>query len=754
MSAVRYGAYGAEWWHWSAELGLTADLLPVVSNPHAIISATSTLRSLGKTPSRYNQNREVGGIKDWTTFTSQLSHIDSWARNPDYGICLQTRSVRALDVDIDDPALAGRIHRTAFEHLGKLPVRRRPGSSRLLMIFRLPGPFAKRAHALAPGALVELLGDGQQCVIAGTHPSGGRYTWDGGCPGEIPEVTLEQVDAFWHAIGADAPGGPDLLRSTGEPRGSLPDPGSDETARWLVAQGWVQGEGREGELWVRCPWEAEHTGDSGRSQTAYFPAGTGGYAQGHFHCLHAHCAGRTDADFLDAIDFRASFEADFAEEADTIGAQETRHSSAAPLDRDSSSDAPGPVGDAAAQVVKANGALPAAWARLKRDRKGFRPTVDNVVRALSTPGWGLKLGYDTFRRETVAAEWSEREGEEAWRPIGHRDSILLRQKLDQYGFLPVGRELLADALHVVAHAREFNLGAEWLERLSWDRRERIETFYTAYAGTPEGAYTRAVGLYTWTALAGRLGFPGTKADMVPVWVGGQGVNKTWSAEALAPFEGAHVTLDLTHRDENLARRMSGRCVWEISELRGLQTRDADSIKDFISERADTWIPKYQELAVRVPRQGLFIGTTNNRQFLADPTGNRRWLPIEIPRFDRAAVLRDRDQLWAEGYHRFMLEGVAWEAAERLAREVHGDYEIRDEILETEVSEWLAKQDPALRASGVVLRDVALGCGFDPRHINRAVENRLGAVLKNMGWDNSTRPRSEDGTRKRVWKIIN
>ena len=52
---------------------------------------------------------------------------------------------------------------------------------------------------------------------------------------------------------------------------------------------------------MHCPWADEHTGDSGETEAVWYAAGTGGYEQGHYKCLHAHCAKRTDAEFLHAL---------------------------------------------------------------------------------------------------------------------------------------------------------------------------------------------------------------------------------------------------------------------------------------------------------------------------------------------------------------------------------------------------------------------------------------------------------------------
>ncbi len=58
-----------------------------------------------------------------------------------------------------------------------------------------------------------------------------------------------------------------------------------------------------GKYAIRCPFEAEHSQPhgAGDSSTVYMRAHTGGYAAGHFACKHAHCAGRTDADYRRAL---------------------------------------------------------------------------------------------------------------------------------------------------------------------------------------------------------------------------------------------------------------------------------------------------------------------------------------------------------------------------------------------------------------------------------------------------------------------
>lgn len=314
---MTFGALPAEWDHLSLILGLTSDLLPVVSNPNATISPQSKMKSLGKTPSRYNGRNEVAGIKDWTQKHATIDEVTRWRDQPDYGICIQTRTVRALDVDIENEHIAKEIHYEIEKYLARiLPMRRREGSTKFLLLLQLTGDMPKRVIQTDHG-IIEFLATGQQFIACGTHPSGARYEWVGGLPEEIPELQPHEFEKLWARL-IECFAAEGTTSSTEAPtvrHGKISEAAqNDPVAQSLVAKGFVKSTERDGRLHITCPFEAEHTAGSDDSATTYFPAFTGGFARGHFACLHAHCAKRTDGEFLDALGISTGVENDFTVE--------------------------------------------------------------------------------------------------------------------------------------------------------------------------------------------------------------------------------------------------------------------------------------------------------------------------------------------------------------------------------------------------------------------------------------------------------
>jgi hypothetical protein len=295
----------------AVRLGLLEDLLPVVSNPSAVISPNSKLTTVGKAPSLYNKDRLVVGIKDWPERKTTAAMVEAWKREPDYGICIQTRRLRALDIDIEDTALAGAVVAAVYQHLRiALPKRYRANTGRCLLVFWLladeQGDFHTQSFHVASGEVVEFRATGQQFVAVGTHPSGTRYQWgDLDClpdADEIPTLDRKQFERLWASLEVHFALPDSSTKSNGSTRSTVAADAikNDPVAQKFIDADMVRGNRRpDGRIDVHCPWESEHSGDSGATETTYFMPHTNHYPEGGFKCLHAHCAKRTLRDVLE-----------------------------------------------------------------------------------------------------------------------------------------------------------------------------------------------------------------------------------------------------------------------------------------------------------------------------------------------------------------------------------------------------------------------------------------------------------------------
>lgn len=741
MDTPSWGASPEAWRHFAQRLGLTEDLLPVVSNPHAKIAELSKLKDLGKTPSRYNNAGQVVGIPSWTAQLTTEKQVKLWSSQGDLGICVQTRNVRAIDIDIEHVDRAREVMEMFQFALGPLPVRRRPGTGKCLLALRVAGSLTKRVLRTEHGA-IEFLASGQQFVAVGTHvKSRERYEWvdaDGvlGLPDVIPKVTQAEFDMVWsvveRALGAESL----VARRSGlvptRPRVAS-DAWGDPMVPWLEQNDWVREFDRDGRVHIRCPWEHEHTTDSGPSATTYFPAGVGGYEQGHFRCLHAHCAARGDREFLDALGIGVA--SDF-EPIGPLPDPEVGLPGAAAVTPIEGIGSPG-VGERMALAPPTFDDA-GAWPTLQRNKAGrILPTADNAIAVMLRPDiCGARICYDEFKALVMVAF----EGDKVWRPLRDTDYTVIRATLERRGFEKLGKELVRDGIMVAAEHFRIDSAIDWAQRLRWDGVPRVATFFSRYMGAEDRPYVRAVAMYLWTALAARCLDPGHKVDMVPVLISKQGTGKTSMVEALAPEPEAFVEINLQTDEDKLARMLRGKLVAEIAELRGINGRDAESIKAWISRRYEEWVPKYVEHATRFARRMVLIGTHNKDEFLDDETGERRWLPLRVGKADLGALRADVEQLWAEAVELFDAGGLQWQQAEALALEEHAAFKVHDEWEEL-IAEWLnadgmdGQDGPRRGDQPVSLKAVLAGAiGLNAREITRQTELRAGKALRKLGFE--------------------
>jgi len=164
------------------------------------------------------------------------------------------------------------------------------------------------------------------------------------------------------------------------------------------------------------------------------------------------------------------------------------------------------------------------------------------------------------------------------------------------------------------------------------------------------------------------------------------------------------------------------------------------VKAWITKQHEDWIPKYREFSTIFPRRLIFVGTTNNEEFLGDETGNRRWLPVRVNNvIDVNQITTDCKQLWAEAREMFKEGGVDYKEAEDLAVQAHAEHMMSDSW-EPLIADWLDKienptnQKPSEREY-LQTHEVFQGAiNMDAKNCGRLEQMRIGGILRKFGYE--------------------
>ena len=139
--------------------------------------------------------------------------------------------------------------------------------------------------------------------------------------------------------------------------------------------------------------------------------------------------------------------------------------------------------------------------------------------------------------------------------------------------------------------------------------------------------------------------------------------------------------------------LKGSWIIELSELSAMKRTEMDEVKAFLSSKTDRYRPSYGRITVDIPRTCVFIGTSNDSEFLKDVTGNRRFFPIPIGQAPEKDVFTlDKDtvqQIWAEAYTFYQAgeELFVSKEIEALAENYRSDAESEDPI-KTSIYQYL------------------------------------------------------------------
>ncbi len=259
---------------------------------------------------------------------------------------------------------------------------------------------------------------------------------------------------------------------------------------------------------------------------------------------------------------------------------------------------------------------------------GIAQTIENAVIILRhDPKLAGCLALNEMEHNIVARKdlpWRKVKGTSQWVDA---DDAALRFYLERvYGI--ASKDRIFDAVNVVAAENKYHPVRDYLDGCTWDGVPRVETLLVDYLGAEDCPYTRAVTRKALVAAVARIYRPGCKFDYMLTIRGQQGLGKSaliaklggkWFSDSFTTMQG-----------KDAYEQVQGVWIMEVGELAGMRKAEAETIKLYISKQVDRFRPAYGRRLQEFPRQCIFIGTTNESQFLRDTTGNRRFWVVDTP----------------------------------------------------------------------------------------------------------------------------
>jgi len=390
------------------------------------------------------------------------------------------------------------------------------------------------------------------------------------------------------------------------------------------------------------------------------------------------------------------------------------------------------------------------------DTKGnFLTSVNNVELILmNDPKLKEKIGLNEFSgRIGVMGKlpWKRPGNDKNWTDD---DGAKLRCYLGKAPYSLKRTPIIEDVVKQVKDERSFHPIKDKIEATVWDGKKRLDTLFIKYLGVTDTPYTRTVSRKTLLAAVTRLYEPGCKFDEVLTLVGPEGCGKSTIIKKLGGewfSDTFNFSMLSGGNGVRAFEQLQGYWIIEIGEMAGLRKAEAEAAKNFLASSKDSYRKSHGTDPTDFPRKNIFIGTTNNYDFLSSNNGNRRYWPLVCMEFEPARSIwndltaYEISQIWAEALAAYRM-GETLNLSEEIKAEAKRMQQEHEEVDEWEeiIVNWLdtpVTMSDAKAAFGsekdVLLNRVCAGdvwvraLNGNPKDINNHNTKRIHSILKNL-----------------------
>ncbi len=330
--------------------------------------------------------------------------------------------------------------------------------------------------------------------------------------------------------------------------------------------------------------------------------------------------------------------------------------------------------------------------------------------------------------------------------LDDQDLIQIKYYISRVHSFEPHKNILGEACFLLGKRKSYHPVKKFIETEKWDDEPRVDKWLINSIKCLDNEYTRAAASKFLIAAVSRIYNPGCKFDYMLIIEGRQGIGKSTLVEKLS--KEWYLDTNFGHKDKDLIDSMRGAFIIEISELSGMNKKDVDWLKSFLSKKVDRVRLAYAARSKDFRRKCVFMGTYNpsgNNMYLRDDTGNRRFWPVECgDNLDIEYIRNNCGQLWAEALVRYKSGEKLYIDNQHALEILSGIHKARELESPTfhEIRDWLKFR----KMSEVTMQEIIGDClkvnmnGKMPRDM-LSLSTTIGIIMRKLSWTKGTNENS-------------
>lgn len=426
-----------------------------------------------------------------------------------------------------------------------------------------------------------------------------------------------------------------------------------------------------------------------------------------------------------------------------------------------------PGGDAEPKWVRAEGTALAMRPQYTTDRYG--QNLSTLAALFDEPAARLSIFHTdealTWNQMTHGAEVGGR-------PIVEQDITNIRLSIEGFTRASDGKPLqfkerdIEKMLGMISSRRPLHPIKEMVLGFpAWDGKLRLEVELPKLLGHDDFSFEARLLRRWFVGAVARALEPGCQMDTVLILSGEQEAGKTKFFRTLG--QQFYTASKVQPGDVNGMLVMRKHWIIEWGELHAMTSRSREATKDFITNTIDTFRAPYGRDVIDEKRHCVIVGTTNDKEILDDPTGNRRYWPVEVrtKAIDIAWLKANREQLFAEalalysaratcpacladpddacGEHRHWLTPDEKETL----KTHHADWEKPPHPWFDVLAAWIEETNPTSLTTARILE---YGLKMNPGEMKPMSSNQVADLMKRLGWKKEREKTASGKPGPRFW----